>query len=317
MQRNHLGDAARFFDNVWNYGYIFTHFERNDLMPTEGVHHRASKQRYTIVVLPADKTGSPKQITVGKFGIAATAAAGVLVVASLVIGLLAYTPVGMYLPIRNPDLENRYHKQVRAIQDQLGQLSDEVLALREYNVKLRRALGEGARDTSAAVDLPVRDRAERRSIPERQRTGERTQPVFDVQKPVEPMVRTARTEFPMMVPARGYVTATFDSERKHFGMDIAGTEGSIISAAAEGIVIFSGWTYDDGYMIMIAHGDGFRTVYKHNRGLLKTIASQVHRGESIALLGNSGQTSAGPHLHFEVWKDGSPQDPRAYLLDTH
>jgi murein DD-endopeptidase MepM/ murein hydrolase activator NlpD len=80
------------------------------------------------------------------------------------------------------------------------------------------------------------------------------------------------------------------------------------------VVIFSGWTYDDGYMIMIGHGSGYQTSYKHNEALLKEIGARVRRGEPIALLGSSGRTSSGPHLHFEVWKDAVPQDPKDYIL---
>jgi len=67
-------------------------------------------------------------------------------------------------------------------------------------------------------------------------------------------------------------------------------------------------------MIIIAHGDSYLTVYKHNQSLLKSPTAYVRRGEPIALLGNSGKTSLGPHLHFEIWKDGIPRDPSQYLL---
>jgi murein DD-endopeptidase MepM/ murein hydrolase activator NlpD len=79
-------------------------------------------------------------------------------------------------------------------------------------------------------------------------------------------------------------------------------------------VVFAGWTYEDGNLLVISHGSGYLTVYKHNQALMKSPAMAVKRGELIALLGSSGQTSLGPHLHFEVWKDGIAQDPNEFLL---
>jgi murein DD-endopeptidase MepM/ murein hydrolase activator NlpD len=123
-----------------------------------------------------------------------------------------------------------------------------------------------------------------------------------------------KSRLPLIVPAEGYVTQRFDPENNHFGIDFAGKRGTPVFAAADGSVLFSGWTYDDGNMLIIAHGGGYVTVYKHNQTLLRTSQTRVTRGEPIALLGTSGRTSLGPHLHFEVWKDGIPQDPDQYLL---
>lgn len=128
--------------------------------------------------------------------------------------------------------------------------------------------------------------------------------------------RTVEVDLPLTMPVIGYITQEFDPRQQHFGIDFAGKEGIPIYAAADGSVIFAGWTYDDGYMIMIEHGGGYRTTYKHNQALLKSIGEYVRRGETIALLGNSGKLSYGPHLHFEVWKDGIPKDPREFLLTT-
>jgi len=97
-------------------------------------------------------------------------------------------------------------------------------------------------------------------------------------------------------------------------MDFAGKRGTPIHAAGDGVVVFSGWTYEDGNMLIIAHSGGVSTAYKHNQALLKNVHSTVKHGEAVALLGSSGKTSYGPHLHCEVWKDGIPQYPNEYLL---
>lgn len=118
------------------------------------------------------------------------------------------------------------------------------------------------------------------------------------------------------MPTLGYLTRGMEGEQGHFGIDIASKEGNPVVSAANGNVIYSDWSYDFGFMMIIAHGRGYMTVYKHNKSLLKNVGSSVKRGELIALLGNTGRTSSGPHLHFEVWKDGVALDPEQYLVSV-
>jgi murein DD-endopeptidase MepM/ murein hydrolase activator NlpD len=123
--------------------------------------------------------------------------------------------------------------------------------------------------------------------------------------------------FPAILPAEGYITRGFSPSERHYGLDIAGRTGTLINAAADGHVVFAGWTNDDGNVVILSHLNGFVTFYKHNKSLVKTAGEYVKRGEPIALLGNSGRTSSGPHLHFEIWKDGSPVDPSEFLLNLN
>src|SRR5262249_16726122 len=123
-------------------------------------------------------------------------------------------------------------------------------------------------------------------------------------------------KFPLSLPAQGYVSRGFDSVGEHFGVDFAGKEGTVVVAAADGHVIFSGWTYDNGYTLMVAHTGGIVTVYKDKQWILKKSGAAVKRGEVIALMGSTGRTSSGSHLHFEVWKNGIADNPERYLLTT-
>jgi murein DD-endopeptidase MepM/ murein hydrolase activator NlpD len=123
--------------------------------------------------------------------------------------------------------------------------------------------------------------------------------------------------FPAILPTEGYMTRGFEPEHNHYGLDIAGKIGNLIVAAADGNIVFSGWTQEDGYVVIISHASGFMSFYKHNQSLLKSPGSFVRRGEPIAILGNSGTTSSGPHVHFEIWKDGIPVDPSLYMINYY
>lgn len=298
-------------------------------MPIESGRHREQNQKYTIVVLPTSGAGTTRSITVGKVGLLAVGCGAFIIIAALVLGLLVYTPLGLYVPIPNPELENRYNKQIVAIQERLKQLMDNLVSLREYNLRLRKALGENISpdDSTFLSAQSITQRRDRRmenqqlfdnrefgnqhNVSISNRVGSRRP---ETVPPPTFVLKVLQIELPLTLPVRGYITQEFDPEQQHFGIDFAGKEGSNIFAAADGSVIFAGWTYDDGYMIMLAHGNGYRTTYKHNQTLLKTPGAFVRRGEPIALLGNSGKTSYGPHLHFEVWKDGIPQNPKEFLL---
>jgi murein DD-endopeptidase MepM/ murein hydrolase activator NlpD len=123
---------------------------------------------------------------------------------------------------------------------------------------------------------------------------------------------------PNLLPVEGFMTQDFWVDewiglRSHTGIDIVSKKGTVIRAAGAGSVLFSNWTYDYGYLIIIDHGGGLLSYYGHNQRLLKSERSYVSRGEPVALLGNSGKSS-GPHLHFEIRKEGRPVDPKEYLL---
>ena len=101
-------------------------------------------------------------------------------------------------------------------------------------------------------------------------------------------------------------------KKSHVGIDIVAKEGEPILAAATGVVVFSGWTYEFGNMIILYHGDDYFTHYGHNKQNFKKQLDIVKRGEVIALVGSTG-ISTGPHLHFEVWREFSPVDPMLYF----
>ena len=114
-------------------------------------------------------------------------------------------------------------------------------------------------------------------------------------------------------PLNGMVTGRFDVSNRHFGVDIVGKLNSRISAALDGTVIFAGWTIDTGYVIYIQHEQNLITVYRHNAELLKIQGDKVRAGEAIAIMGNSGKESTGPHLHFEMWLNGISTNPEDYI----
>ena len=110
-------------------------------------------------------------------------------------------------------------------------------------------------------------------------------------------------------PVKGQITQKFDPFNNHFALDILVDTGTPVKSILEGKVIFSEWSVDTGHVLIIDHGDNIISVYKHNSKVLKTQNNFVKAGEVIAYSGNQGTLSTGPHLHFELWKNGTPINP--------
>ena len=115
-------------------------------------------------------------------------------------------------------------------------------------------------------------------------------------------------------PSNGFVNQQFEPAKGHLGIDYGLKVGSPVYASAGGYVIFADYTVDNGYMLILQHKRDFITIYKHCSSLLKRVRDVVEQGELIALSGNSGKNTTGPHLHFEIWQGGKPIDPEKILI---
>lgn len=114
-------------------------------------------------------------------------------------------------------------------------------------------------------------------------------------------------------PAVGMVSSSFNSSENHFGIDIVTKKDESIKSTLAGTIIYSGWTSESGYMIQIQHNNDIVSVYKHNSVVLKNEGERVNAGQVIAIVGNSGELTTGPHLHFEIWHKGTAIDPQDYI----
>jgi len=122
------------------------------------------------------------------------------------------------------------------------------------------------------------------------------------------------SSFFFFTPLKGTVSTSFKSSDEHFGVDVVSKENEAIKATLDGTVIMAAWTTETGYTIQIQHSNNLVSVYKHCSALMKKTGAFVKAGEVIAIVGNSGEQSTAPHLHFELWYNGSPIDPQDYMV---
>jgi len=124
---------------------------------------------------------------------------------------------------------------------------------------------------------------------------------------------TSKVKYVLISPIFGQVTSRFDYGFKHFGTDIAVPINSPVKSIAKGTVVLAEWTVQTGYVIVIEHAYGLTSVYKHNDSGLISQGDLVESGQVIALSGNTGELTTGPHLHFELWREGIPVNPENYV----
>ena len=122
-----------------------------------------------------------------------------------------------------------------------------------------------------------------------------------------------KTDFVLFPPVSGTLSQKFDPEKRHFAVDVVAKRDTPVKAAANGMVIFAEWTADTGHVIILEHENGLISAYKHNGSLNKSQGDIVRAGEVIAAVGNTGELTTGPHLHFEIWQNGTPINPLDFI----
>ena len=137
---------------------------------------------------------------------------------------------------------------------------------------------------------------------------------YDPHRRADPPTATSKVNFVLFPPVKGEITQKYNPKEKHFAVDVVVPRDTPVKATADGMVIFSEWTAATGYVIIIEHSNNLVSVYKHNASLTKQQGDLVTAGEVIASVGNTGELTTGPHLHFELWSEGYSIDP-ATIID--
>ncbi|WP_022835983.1 M23 family metallopeptidase [Salisaeta longa] len=252
---------------------------------------------------------------------------GTLVSAVLVaVAVMAFTPARHLIPgYDTPKIKRQARLsalRVAALKDSLAVQQayvDQLRALMTGAIKPPAASGtDGARSSAAAADEPtaVQQPQQQRAGPSGRATAH-AQPAFTVTAGGATQATgqvLPALQIPMAPPVvKGFPTRGFDARAGHYAIDIAVKEGTMVQSVGPGYVILADWTQQGGYTIAVQHADGYVSVYKHNKRLLKRVGDQVRAYEPIAVTGNTGEITSGPHLHFELWRNGLAQDPRPYF----
>ncbi|HUW06980.1 MAG TPA: M23 family metallopeptidase [Williamwhitmania sp.] len=237
-----------------------------------------------------------------------------LLLVALVTVLIAFTPLREFIPgypnttTRRAIVENAL--KVDSLQQQLDQWQKYLTSLKAIMNGENPPVLQSKKDTT----IHPKDIVFKKSLDDsllRSQIEEKEQYNLSVtNNSIENTVKGMHF-FP---PVRGVVTNSFNIASGHFGTDIASSPNEVVVATLDGTVTMAAWTLETGYVIQIQHAGNLLSVYKHNSKLLKKAGAHVKAGEAIAIIGNSGELTTGPHLHFELWYNGTPVDPEKYIV---
>lgn len=237
-----------------------------------------------------------------------------LLLVALVTVLIAFTPLREFIPgypntnTRRAIVENAL--KVDSLQQQLDQWQKYLTSLKAIMNGENPPVLQSKKDTT----IHSKDIVFKKSLDDsllRSQIEEKEQ--YNLSVTNNSMENTVKGMhfFP---PVRGVVTNSFNIASGHFGTDIASSPNEVVVATLDGTVTMAAWTLETGYVIQIQHAGNLLSVYKHNSKLLKKPGAHVKAGEAIAIIGNSGELTTGPHLHFELWYNGTPVDPEKYIV---
>ncbi len=224
--------------------------------------------------------------------------------------LLTITPVGGMILPQGTALTQNDLKKIDELNKRMFVLGKELEGLKSTNERLKYAIMLGDSALFDSLKLEIDTLRKNSANPY---SGD----IFSVFNKLffDNQSDSLHGSFFFVKPAVGFISRGFNPDKGHLGVDFVEKSGSPVYAAAGGYAVFSGYTENDGYMIILAHTDDYITIYKHCSSLLKKQRDIVKQGEIIALSGNTGNTT-GPHLHFEIWKNGKPLDPLKVLLNN-
>jgi murein DD-endopeptidase MepM/ murein hydrolase activator NlpD len=285
----------------------------------------------TVLVVDDEGSAPPRQYQIHPRRLFAWAGAAAAVLGVLLAALVVLSPVRQLVYGPDPEVlrETARLNALRA-----GALADSLALQREYLAVLRATL-IGAPDSvieagSAAAAAPPLDLPPEHQplevpvAPRSEDWADHDAPALALSRlDADPRARAfaaaaeaylASLQFPALPPVDGFFARGYDAARGHFGIDIAVPEETPVRAIGDGYVVFADWTNDGGFTVAVQHAGGYLSVYKHNRRLLKRTGDRVRGREAVALSGNTGEITTGPHLHFELWRDGLAQDPRLYIV---
>ncbi len=250
----------------------------------------------------------------------------VVATAFVVVMLIVFTPVKQWIPgYGDVNLRGKAEELAKKVQE----LEEENKAHATYISSVRRII---TNDFETEAAIPEIDSNE--TIPDSLLNLERIEEDEELRNAVErdqPLVPEVKENTPepegkyqpnrvtplellhLIAPVKGEISNGFRQDKGHFGVDVLAPKNTPIKAVYEGIIIQSDWTLETGKTIAIQHPNNVVTFYKHNSSLLKKIGETVKAGEAVAIIGNTGTLSSGPHLHFELWYNGKPVDPVEYI----
>jgi murein DD-endopeptidase MepM/ murein hydrolase activator NlpD len=272
------------------------------------------RKKYRLVILNDSTYGEKFSLRLSPWGLIMGAAAITILMTTLVISLVAFTPLREYIPGYGDIFERKQILRLNLKADSLEQIlesRDQYLKslLNVFNEKVETKGHKPGKDTTGKYtqlnikpspgDIEFRDQYEQEQDKGQGKT---------------PQLKYGDLgDLVFFTPVKGIITTSFNIPDEHYGVDIVTRPDETIKNTLDGTVIFTGFSAKDGNIIQVQHSNNLVSIYKHCSVFLKQPGDRVKSGEVIGVVGNTGEKSNGPHLHFELWFNGSPINPQEFV----
>ncbi|MDB2622355.1 M23 family metallopeptidase [Flavobacteriales bacterium] len=273
------------------------------------------KQRLRIVLFDEQSYEELESVSLTRFQLFIRILSVLFLICSLTVLIIAFTPLREFIPGYSPShlSKNLINLSLKTdsllteiqIKDQKFKILEKVVRGEAFNDSVFYDSSKLVVVDEEALKASSQDSVFREAI---EREGR-----FNVLSELEKKPSELRN-IAFYAPIKGMVSDAFDLQSDHFGVDVVAPENEAIKACLPGTVVLANWTTETGYTLVIQHENDLISTYKHNSVLLKKVGAIVKAGDVIAIIGNSGRLSTGPHLHFELWHKGKAINPEHHIL---
>lgn len=271
------------------------------------------KFKYKLTIINENTLEEVVGIHVSKLNGLSVLLSACTVIFLIAAAIIAFTPLRNYLP---GYMNSEVRSQIVANALRADSLQAALERQSRYVMNIQDILsGQVKADTVQSIDSLTNLRAEK--LMERSKKEEEFRKQYEEKERYNLTAVTDVRDAAGLIfyrPLRGVMSAGFNPEKRHFGIDLTASPNESILAALDGTVIMAAYTAEWGYVIQIQHPQNFISVYKHCGSLMKREGEQVKGGEVIALVGKSTEDGDQPHLHFELWHKGNPTNPEKYVV---
>ena len=269
--------------------------------------------KYRLVILNEDTFEERFAIKLTRLNVFVIASLSTILLILGTIVLIAFTPLKEYIPGYSSTALKR---QATELNDKTDSLREIISVNERYYESIKRVLTGDVKTVEFNKDSIIA--AAEKDISELNLNPSKEDSILRAKVDKEDKYSlfesaTSKVNFVLFPPVNGTISEAYDASTKHFAVDLVVAKDTPVKATADGTVIFSEWTSQTGYVILIEHSDRLISVYKHNATLTKKQGDLVTAGEVIAISGNTGELTTGPHLHFELWSNGYPVDPTTFI----
>ena len=268
--------------------------------------------KYRLVILNDNTFGEKISLRLSPLGIIIGIFAITIIMTTLVISLVAFIPFREYIPGYGTVAER---KQILELSQKADSMEQTIESRALYMNSILNVLNE---KFETKTEKPKKDTTGKYANVNTKPSETDLEFRTDIEQNKTTSIATKTkykglSEIVFFTPATGIITTSFNLTENHFGIDIVTKPDETVKSTLDGTIIFSGFSAEDGNIVQIQHNNNLTSIYKHNSTLLKKTGDRIKAGEAISVVGNTGEKSKGPHLHFELWFDGQPINPQDFV----